>query len=197
VDRKDEHYDRFLTALRRRAEEGGRILLFGTPYLLKELVSRISATGRPIPLPAGSQVVYGGGWKALSGERISREELEGHVATALAVPGESILEGYSMTEIHGLMLRCPHDRYHVPPCLAPVVLDSALRPLEGADVAGTLAVIDPFARSYPGFVLTGDNVRLLTGECSCGLEGAAIAAVERAPGREVKGCGGIMATVSA
>ena len=102
-----------------------------------------------------------------------------------------------MTEIQGLMLRCPEGRYHVPPHLEAVALDQELKPVYGEDVSGTLGIVDPFAESYPGFLITGDYVRLVKTPCPCGRSGPAIISIARSPGREVKGCGGIMAKINA
>ena len=97
-----------------------------------------------------------------------------------------------------VMTRCPEGRFHIPPLNEPVIFDEALLPLEGDDLNGALGFADPFAVSYPGFLITGDNVRLIDDKCACGLSGSAIVGeVARAAGREVKGCGGIMATVRA
>ena len=102
-----------------------------------------------------------------------------------------------MTEIHGIMQKCAEGRFHVPPFLEAIVYDEALVAKSGDDVQGTLGFVDPFAVSYPGFILTGDNVRLLRKPCACGLPGETILRVERSPGKDVKGCGGIMARVNA
>jgi hypothetical protein len=91
----------------------------------------------------------------------------------------------------------------VPPHLETIILDDALEPAkggrngEGDDVTGILGVMDPFAVSYPGFLVTGDDVRKTTAQCPCGLPGDTFLKVGRAAGAEVKGCGGIMATVNA
>jgi hypothetical protein len=57
--------------------------------------------------------------------------------------------------------------------------------------------MDPFAVSYPGFLITGDAVQSTYRPCECGLAGESLLSVGRAAGAEIKGCGGIMATVSA
>ena len=110
---------------------------------------------------------------------------------------EAIMEGYSMTEINMLTLRCKHGRFHIPPVIEPVILDEGLEPLEGSDVKGAFGFLDPLAVSYPGFIISGDRVRMVDGECGCGLTGPAITEVGRMTGSEVKGCGGIMGSISA
>ena len=54
-----------------------------------------------------------------------------------------------------------------------------------------------WAVSYPGFLITGDNVHRTSSPCPCGLDGDTLLSVGRAAGAEVKGCGGIMASVNA
>lgn len=191
---KDASYDRFVRELEASVRAKRRVVLFGAPYVLKELCERLP---RPLVLPRGSHVTFGGGWKSFDGSRIPDHELYKLISATLGVEPHAIVEGYSMTEIHALMIRCDAGRYHVPPYLEVVILDDALEPVEGTRRVGALGVIDPFAHSYPGFLVTGDHVEAIDGTCTCGLSGTSILQVERSPGREVKGCGGIMASVNA
>ena len=100
-----------------------------------------------------------------------------------------------MTEINTLLLRCEHGRFHIPPIIEPVILDEELNPLEGKDNRGAFGFLDPLAVSYPGFIISGDYVHMIDGECDCGLTGPAITEIGRMPGSEVKGCGGIMGSL--
>ena len=119
------------------------------------------------------------------------------LSEVFGLPPDRILEGYSMTEINMLMLRCDAGRFHIPPMIEPVVLDEELSPLEGKDIKGTFGFLDPLAVSYPGFLISGDYVRMVDGECACGLCGPAITEIGRAKSREIKGCGGIMGSIKA
>jgi hypothetical protein len=164
---------------------------------MMELCDEVARSAKHFALAKGSSISYGGGWKSFTGTRIPEEELNLRLSQTFGLPRTAISEGYSMTEINGLMQKCLHGRFHVPPFLEAIVYDEALDVLHGDDVRGTLGILDPFATSYPGFVLTGDNVQLFRTACPCGLPGPTISKVERSPGKEVKGCGGIMATVNA
>lgn len=197
VRQKDANYVRVLDALRTAAADGQRVLVFGAPYLVKELCDRIAASGERVKLPAGSVVGYGGGWKSFDGDKISEPALLSLIERAMGIPPEMVVEAYSMTEIGALMMKCEHKRFHVPPHLETLVLDAALEPVAGDDAAGILAVMDPFAVSYPGFLITGDAVVRTRRPCECGLAGDTILSVGRAAGAELKGCGGIMAAVNA
>lgn len=198
---KEQSYRRLGRELETSVAAGQKVLLFGTPWLVLEQCRRIEKERGQLTLPTGSLVVFGGGWKAFDGSRVPREELVGLIGRVLGVPPAAVMEGYSMTEINALLIRCPEEVYHVPPFLEVDVYDEELRPLEASEDdgtrAGTLGVLDPFATSYPGFLMTGDFVRLSHAPCRCGLSGPTVHEVQRAAGREVKGCGGIMAAVNA
>ena len=119
------------------------------------------------------------------------------LGNTLGLPPDMVLEGYSMTEINALMLRCERGRFHVPPFIEPVVFDEELNPVEGTDIEGAFGFLDPLAVSYPGFIISGDRVRLTCKPCGCGLSGASITEIGRLPDSEAKGCGGIMGSLEA
>jgi hypothetical protein len=183
--------------LRRSAEGGRKVFIFGAPYQFRELCSVIAGHGRHLTLKKGSLALFGGGWKSFAGEEISRGSLVAILTDTLGLPPEMILEGYSMTEINMLMLRCEGGRFHIPPLIEPVVFDEELNPLEGTNVTGAFGFLDTLAASYPGFIISGDRVHVTYENCDCGLAGPAITDIGRLPGSEVKGCGGIMGSMQA
>lgn len=197
VRRKEENYERMLQATRAAIASGQRVMVFGAPFLVKELCDRILASGEPLTLPAGSIVGYGGGWKTFDGERLDEAALLELIERATGVKKESVIEAYSMTEVGAIMMKCEQGRFHVPPHLETIILNDALEPVADRDAAGILGVMDPFAVSYPGFLITGDSVHRVSDPCACGIGGDTLRSVGRASGAEVKGCGGIMATVNA
>jgi hypothetical protein len=69
--------------------------------------------------------------------------------------------------------------------------------LEGQDLSGTFGFLDPLAVSHPGFLISGDHVRMVDEECACGLGGPALTHIGRARSSEVKGCGGTMGSFKA
>jgi hypothetical protein len=195
---EDERYRRFLDALRRATARDRAVWLFGAPYQLARLCALVQAAGAPT-LPAGSVVTLGGGWKSFEGQRVDRPALCALIEAALGVPAARVLEAYAMVELNTPLMRCDGGRYHVPPILEPWVFDEALLPrAPGPDVTGTFGFMDPTVTSFPAFLVTGDEVRLVRERCPCGLVGPALVGeVRRAAGHEVRGCGGILAAVRA
>jgi len=197
IDRSETNYLKLIENIRESTEGGRRVFIFGAPYQFKELCEVMAGHDRKITLKKGSLVLFGGGWKSFTGEAMDREALVNMLTDGLDISADTILEGYSMTEINVLMLRCEHGRFHIPPIIEPVIFDEGLNPLEGRDIKGAFGFLDPLAVAYPGFIVSGDYVRMIDGECDCGLSGPAIIEIGRMPGSEVKGCGGIMGSIRA
>jgi len=194
----EENYDRILKKITESANADRPVMIFGAPFQMKEFCELVTSSGRSVKLPPKSAVLFGGGWKTFEGQKIERSELVGMIKDAFDISERHIIEGFSMTEMNMAIVRCHEGRYHLPPLSEPALFDEALLPIEGEDITGAFGFLDPFATSYPGFIITGDNVHLVREDCPCGLKGTAIVGeVTRSAGREVKGCGGIMSEMRA
>ena len=160
------------------------LLVYGSPAGLAVLAELLD--NQVIPAPDGSCVVTGGGWKNATPADL--EGLQRRVADRLQLPLERCRDTFSTAELNTVFVSCARRRYHVPPIVEAVVLGDDLTPLVGG--RGRLAVLDPFAVSYPGFVATGDVVSLGAEPCGCGLAGQSIVGpIRRAPGAAERGCG--------
>ena len=197
VERKEQNYGALIEHLKTSTAAGQKIFIFGTTHQYKELSELILARAETFKAKAGSVILFGGGWKSFTGERISREHLLALMVEAFGLPEDRIIEGYSMTEINAFTLRCDFGRFHIPPFIEPVIFNEQLEVVEGDDLRGVFGFLDPLATAYPGFIISGDEVHFVNGECECGLSGAAVTEIGRASFREVKGCGGIMASLAA
>jgi hypothetical protein len=194
---KDLRYEVMLDNVRESLKNGQKILMQSACYQLKELCTKAVEQGG-VPLPEGSILLFGGGWKTFEGEKMGKAELLELIEAAFGLKGDSAIEGYSMIEMNTMMTCCSEARFHIPPLLEPIVFDEDLTPKPGAGHTGIFGFLDPFALSYPGFLISGDEIKLWHGQCPCGRKGYAIdGEIQRVAGKEVKGCGGIMASVKA
>jgi hypothetical protein len=197
VDRLPERYGRILDGLGRTSAGGRPTFMYASPFQLLDLCRIMEERGESMPRREESILLTGGGWKSFEGERIARSALIERACERLGFDPGRTYEGYGQTECNVHFQRCGAGRFHVPPLVLPMVLDDALYPIEG-DGVGRYAFSDPFALSYPGFFISGDQVDLRADSCSCGITGYTIAGeISRAPGHEVKGCGGVMAAMRA
>lgn len=197
VERKNHNYMRLIEFTRNSTRQGRKLLLFGAPYQFKEMLETMCEQNVSVPLNRGSLVLVGGGWKTFTGETVRRQSLVEMLAGRLGLEDDKILEGYSMTEINTLMLRCRNGRFHIPPVIEPVLMDSGLNPVAAREGEGTFGFMDPLALDYPGFIVSSDQVLMVNSPCECGLTGPAVTRIGRLPGSEIKGCGGIMGSVGA
>jgi Acyl-protein synthetase, LuxE len=176
---------------------GHRLLVFGTAPAVRWLADTLTRHGRRLPMPDETLLVTGGGWKVAESLE-PPGEFEAMVASVLDVTSERTVDVYGLSECNTYLTRCAFGRYHVPPVLGAVVVDDALLPLDGDDVTGQVGLLDPFAFSYPGLLLTGDRARLVQGDCDCGLTGPGfVGRIEREPRHEPKGCAGVAVGVRA
>jgi hypothetical protein len=200
-DRRDHPLGEALAAAAELVEmahrERRQLLVFGAPAAVAHLCIAMLEAGRHLTLPDDALLVTGGGWKAgWAGTR--PEDFPQLLEDALGLAARQVMDVYGLSECNAYLLRCAEGRYHVPPVLEAAVVDEDLRARPGTDVTGLIALLDPFAFSYPGFLLTGDWGRLVRTACRCGLEGPGfVGEIVRAPGQEAKGCAGVGAGVLA
>jgi hypothetical protein len=183
-----------LDFLRAGAATGRRLLIYGGPPAVAWFCTQAHERGEDVALPPDTLLVTGGGWKGARADdpaSSSPAALGELIGRSLGITAERWVDVYGMSECNAYLLRCQSGRYHVPPVLEMFVVDDDLTPLSGPDVTGTIALLDPFAFSYPGFLLTGDRGRLVTAPCPCGLAGPGfLDGITRAPQQELKGCAG-------
>jgi hypothetical protein len=197
IRNKEKNFIRLIENIKKSIKDGQRVFIFGAPYQFKELCELLIGNSQRLCLLKGSLVLFGCGWKSFAGEAIKRITLVDMLTETFSISPRMVLEGYSMTEINVLMLRCEYGRFHVPPVIEPVILDDELNPIEGSDIKGAFGFLDPLATSYPGFMISSDYVHIVDEKCECGLTGSAITEIGRLPGSEIKGCGGIMGSIQA
>ena len=183
---------RMVDLLEKFEKEGKRVNIAGPPFWLNRIIERMKAEGRTVKLP-DSQVLTGGGWKAEEDKRAPEEIFREKVEEVLGIPQDRYHDIYAMSECSSVFLSCEGHYKHVPPTIIPLVLDENLNQI-GYDKFGRFAFIDPIPDSYPGFIITGDKVKLLEKCPVCDREGPVLdIEVTRLPGVEGRGCAAVMA----
>jgi Acyl-protein synthetase, LuxE len=161
------------------------VVIYGPPSRLRSLLDTMG--GDRLGLAPGSCVLTGGGWKLDSSGDI--RGLLDHASDRFGVDRARCVDTYSTAELNTVFVSCGEGRYHVPPVVEAMVVDDLLRPVSG-DADGRLAVIDPFAMSYPGRLATSDHVRLRHDHCPCGLIGQTLLdPITRSADAVPRGCG--------
>jgi hypothetical protein len=167
-----------------------RIFFFGAPFILYRVLQKLQAQGRRFAFGERGWVGTAGGWKTFEGARISLVDFRRQVEQVLGIPGKYCLDMYAMVESNGCMMHCPEGHFlHVPHSFfRPLVLDGDNRPLPWGEW-GRFAFLDAAASSYPGFIISGDRVRMLEHCPVCDRPGPVLdPEVQRVAGEEVRGC---------
>ena len=153
-----------------RAAASGPLVLVGYPALIAAAIRELAAAGRPaFPLPEGSGILTGGGWKSFQpGLTLDRDEFRGHVAGFFRVPPAAVRDMFGLSECPAVFIQCEHGSYHIPAW----TLARSIDPETGRDVStgevGLLQLLVPLTISYPLLsILTTDKVTLHDG-CPCG-----------------------------
>jgi len=176
--------------LEKNEKEKNKIMFAGAPFLLYAVVEKMKETGQTFDFSDRGAILTGGGWKAQENKRIPVEEFRKIMEEMLGINPEYCLDAYAMVEGNGFMVHCPEGHYlHVPHTYYhPMVLDDEYKPM-GYGETGRFAFIDGTTTSYPGFMITGDKVKLLEHCPVCDRPGPVLEPeVHRAAGQEIRGC---------
>ncbi|MFC6979667.1 hypothetical protein [Microbulbifer taiwanensis] len=163
--------------------------LIGPPFLINRFISYLKATDTRIKLDKNSYIITLGGWKRFSGQMLSRAEFNRECVEYLGVEESQIRDIYALVESNVVAIDDEHGVKHVSPFIHfsvrdPKQLDREVEPGE----TGQLAILDPLARSTPGFMLTEDLVRLLPEPSRSGRSGQRMQYVMRLPESKEFGC---------
>lgn len=168
----------------------GYTLISGPPYLIHSVLQKLKLKGKSFNFGERGGVATGGGWKIYEHTRISDSEFRAEVSEVLGIPDKYCVDAYGMVESNGWMIQCPEGHYfHIPySYFKPLVLDENLKPVKAGEV-GRFAFLDASALSYPGFIFTGDQVRMLEKCPVCDRPGPVLEPeIRRLPGQEDRGC---------
>jgi long-chain-fatty-acid---luciferin-component ligase len=139
-----------------------------------------------------SFMISGGGWKIHAHKKVSEEDFARRIENYFGIPKENYRDLYGMSEMNGGALSCKERYKHLTDWIYPMVLDDNMEPV-GFGESGRFAFLDPASYGYPGFIISGDRVKLLE-ECpKCDKTGIVIESeVTRMKGAEGRGCGNLM-----
>jgi phenylacetate-coenzyme A ligase PaaK-like adenylate-forming protein len=158
------------TAILAEATPRGPVVLVGYPALIAAAMQMLTKLGRAsLPLPAGSRILTGGGWKSfLPGLTLDREQFRAQASAFFGIPPADIRDMYGLSECPAVFVECERGRFHVPAwCRAQAIDPETNRDVpDGED--GLLQLTCPLTLSYPLVkITTTDRVTMGRG-CACG-----------------------------
>jgi hypothetical protein len=181
---------RIVQCLERLSKTEETFFLVGAPFMFFDMMNVLQKEVQSFDFGERGLIATGGGWKMSEDAHITLAEFRKRVHDVLGIPETRCFDAYSATELNEVLMQCPEGHYrHLPLThLKPFVLDKDLTPT-GYGEWGRFAVLDALANSYPGFIITGDEVRMYERCPTCDRPGPVLdPEIKRAKGEEVRGC---------
>ncbi|MCJ7571422.1 MAG: hypothetical protein MUO82_06055 [Candidatus Thermoplasmatota archaeon] len=182
--------DNIIKWLERNDKEKNKIVFAGAPSLLYNVTNKLKEDGQTFDFADRGAILTGGGWKVYEDRRLPVAEFRKEMEEILGIKPEYCLDAYGMVEGNAWMVQCQEGHYlHIPLCYYyPLVLDKEFKPV-GYNQPGRFAFIDGSSYSYPAFIISGDQVRMLEHCPVCDRPGPVLEPeVTRASGKEMRGC---------
>jgi len=188
-------FDIIIDKLQKIEKKVDEIGIGGTPFFIEFLLSEIERRGLKFDFDNGI-VITAGGWKTFAGMQITSDKFRERVQKILGISKDNCRDIYGMVECNALNVSCRGHYKHIPhSILYPMVLNEESESV-GYDEWGRFAFIDPLANSYPGFIMTGDRVKLLERCPICDRAGPVLEGdISRVGGVQDRGCGAVLASM--
>lgn len=142
------------------------------------------------PLPKGSKIMFGGGWKQFYTEEVEKQALYALIKKNLNVDEENIIEFFGAVEHPILWCDCPAHHFHVPVYARAIIRDiHTLEPLPMGE-KGLVNLLTPMIKAVPVSSIMTDDIGILhSGEtCSCGLRVPYLEILGRTGIKDIKTC---------
>jgi long-chain-fatty-acid---luciferin-component ligase len=190
--------NKFMDQLEEFASQDKRMVLGGSPSLIMATINMLEKKGSHIKLRDDTIIMTAGGWKMVTGAPMTDKEFRARLKEAWGVSDENCRDIYGMSECSGLFPDCEGHYKHIPQSfIYPMVLGDDLKPL-GFGQYGRFAFLDALPDSYPGFIMTGDRVRLLESCPVCDRIGPVVESdISRIKGSDDRGCSAVMGQLMA
>jgi hypothetical protein len=170
-----------------------QIVLISFPFQVWDLMDIMEKEGISLNLgDTNSFLITAGGWKIYSSKKVSENEFASRVEKVLGISKKNYRDAYGMSEMNGLAVSCEERYKHLVDWIYPMVLDDNMEQI-GYGKYGRFAYLDPAGFGYPGFIISGDKVKLHEKCPKCGLSGVVLESdISRMKGAESRGCGNLM-----
>lgn len=179
-----------ITWIERNQKERNEMAFVGAPFLLHLVIEQLKEEGRSFDIGGRGAVLTGGGWKVHENKRMPETEFRKEVEQYLGITPDRVIDLYGMVEGNGWMTQCSEGHHlHIPTSyLHPMVLNEKYESV-GYGESGRFAFLDGSMYSYPGFIITGDKVRMLEHCPICDRPGPVLEpGITRVSGNESRGC---------
>ena len=177
---------------RLKAAAGGPVPIrtIGFPAYTHLLLEEMKKRGLRLPMPHGSMITMGGGWKQFYAQKVEKEVLYQLAEEVLGIDEDHCVEFFGAVEHPILYTTCRRHHFHVPIYSRVIIRDpETLAPLPMGQM-GMVNLLTPMVMSQPLLsVMTDDLGVLHPGEsCGCGIQSPWLEIIGRVGVRDIVTC---------
>ncbi len=147
------------------------VRIMGFPFHAFWLLNQMKEEGIRCPLPRGSMMAFGGGWKEYYTQKADKKTMYRLVEEVLDIPESRCREFFGAVEHPILYCDCGHHHFHVPIYSRVIIRDvDTMEPVENG-VPGLVNLLTPLVNSAPVLSIMTDDLGILHdgAECGCGI----------------------------
>lgn len=147
------------------------VRLMGFPFHAYWLLTQLKEEGIKCPLPKGSVIAFGGGWKEYYTQKADKETMYELVEEVLGIPAERCWEFFGAVEHPILYTTCAKHHFHIPIHSRVLIRDvDTFEPVSNG-TAGLVNLMTPMIQSAPLLSIMTDDLGILhdASECGCGI----------------------------
>lgn len=147
------------------------VRIMGFPFHAHWLLTKMKEEGISCPLPEGSMMAFGGGWKQYYTQRADKETMYALVKEVLDIPEEMCREFFGAVEHPILYCDCPKHHFHIPVYARAVIRDVDTYEPVPKGTPGLLNLLTPLVNSAPLLSIMTDDLAILhdASECGCNI----------------------------
>ena len=168
------------------------IVIIGYTYMVWQFINNYNNVNLDMQLHKDSKIVHFGGWKKLSSQKVSKEELNQNISDHFSINKDNILDIYGFTEQLGTIYVSQGDQGCRVTDYSHVIVRNTETFEEVKDgQKGFLQFISCLPESYPGFSILNDDIGYISRRINDkhGKEILEFKVEERLQQAEARGCG--------
>ena len=163
-------FEGLIRALERYARSRFPTRFMGFPSYTYFLMEELERRGLRFPLPKGSKIFLGGGWKQFYREKVDKETFYAKAWERFAIPEAHVYESFGAVEHPIYYADCRNHHFHVPVYSRVIIRDvQTLQPAPWGTV-GLVNLLTPMLKSVPVLSIMTDDLGVLHEgtDCGCG-----------------------------
>jgi phenylacetate-coenzyme A ligase PaaK-like adenylate-forming protein len=179
-----------IAVLREYCREGRPVRISGITRFIFELFEALDRDAEPLPpLPEGSLLLTGGGFKTAENRQVTKEEFRALAARHLSIPHQNMRDGYGFAEHSAPYVECRNHRFHIPVYNRVIARDPLTMKALPHGQPGLLEFVTPFNAMMPTLALLSTDVGYVDAQqCQCGWKSPTFTLMGRGGLVKHKGC---------